>query len=186
MEVVPMTLMLAMAVLVAVGVWATLNAARALLAWRRLRGPRAVTCPNAGQPAGVQIDLRHMVAAAIAGKKPAIRIASCSRWPEHAGCGEACLGDATNPENTTRRIAERGFKDKTCIYCRKPVGDPHFLDHYPALRGSDDMTLGWPDIPPEQLRDAFQASTPVCWNCHIAELFRREHPELVTTRVRPH
>ena len=23
---------------------------------------------------------------------------------------------------------------------------------------------------------------PVCWDCHIAESFRREHPELVTDR----
>ena len=23
---------------------------------------------------------------------------------------------------------------------------------------------------------------PVCWNCHIAESFRREHPDLVTDR----
>ena len=23
---------------------------------------------------------------------------------------------------------------------------------------------------------------PVCWNCHIAESFRREHPELVVDR----
>ena len=34
----------------------------------------------------------------------------------------------------------------------------------------------------EQLPEIFATHQPVCWNCHIAESFRRLHPELVTDR----
>jgi hypothetical protein len=44
------------------------------------------------------------------------------------------------------------------------------------------MTVSWDDVPPEKLADVFQTYQPVCWSCHIAETFRRDHPELVTDR----
>jgi len=44
------------------------------------------------------------------------------------------------------------------------------------------MTREWVDIAPERLQAAPASSVPVCWNCHIAATFRRQHPELVTDR----
>jgi hypothetical protein len=36
---------------------------------------------------------------------------------------------------------------------------------------------------PEQLPEGFSTQQPVCWgNRHIAESFRRKHPELVRNR----
>jgi hypothetical protein len=160
-------------VLSTVAMWTAWRMIRALHVWRRLRGARVVTCPETRNPAGVEIDVHHAVMAALAGHDPDIRLASCSRWPARSGCGEPCLGDAVAEKNTTCRIAERGFKDKMCVYCRKPIGDPHFLDHYAALQGPDGITVEWPDVRPEHLADALQTDAPVCWNCHIAETFRR-------------
>ena len=31
--------------------------------------------------------------------------------------------------------------------------------------------------------EAMSASLPVCWNCHVAPTFRREHPGLVVDRT---
>jgi hypothetical protein len=62
------------------------------------------------------------------------------------------------------------------------MGDPAFLDHYTALLADDGTTIEWPDVPAERLPAALRTQPPVCWNCHIAETFRRLHPELVTDR----
>jgi hypothetical protein len=35
------------------------------------------------------------------------------------------------------------------------------------------------------LQETFATHQPVCWDCHIAQTFRREHAELVTDRP-PH
>jgi hypothetical protein len=59
---------------------------------------------------------------------------------------------------------------------------PAFLDHYAALRLEDGTTVAWPDIEPERLRHTLAAHAPVCWDCHIAETFRRLYPALVTDR----
>jgi len=37
-------------------------------------------------------------------------------------------------------------------------------------------------IPAEKLQEVLRTDWPVCWNCHVAETFRREHPELVVNR----
>ena len=38
-------------------------------------------------------------------------------------------------------------------------------------------------MPPENLPQIFQNYLPVCWNCYIAEAFRRKNPERVIDRV---
>jgi hypothetical protein len=35
---------------------------------------------------------------------------------------------------------------------------------------------------PEQIPDVLSDHKPVCWDCDVAERFRRRHPELVTER----
>ena len=34
----------------------------------------------------------------------------------------------------------------------------------------------------EFLQDAMKTRQPICWSCHIAETFRRQHPEMVVDR----
>ena len=51
-----------------------------------------------------------------------------------------------------------------------------------ALLDPDHRTIEWRQLRPEQLPDVFSTHRPVCWNCHVAETFRRLHPELVVDR----
>ncbi len=68
------------------------------------------------------------------------------------------------------------------MFCRKPIGQLDEWDHAPALLGRDFRTIEWKDVSPEELPEIFSTHQPVCWNCHVAETFRRMHPNLVTDR----
>jgi hypothetical protein len=57
------------------------------------------------------------------------------------------------------------------------------MDAAPAPSLPAMVTLQWTAIPPEKLGEVFATARPVCWDCHIAESFRREHTELVTDRL---
>jgi len=72
-----------------------------------------------------------------------------------------------------------------CVYCHKPFGEIHWHDHPPGLVDEQGKTVQWNEIPLENLQQTLNTHWPVCWNCHIAESFRRQHPELVTDR-QPH
>jgi hypothetical protein len=50
------------------------------------------------------------------------------------------------------------------------------------LRVPDGRTLDFAQITSEQLVAHLDECAPVCFDCHLAEQFRREHPELVTER----
>jgi len=69
-----------------------------------------------------------------------------------------------------------------CVYCRKPFGEIHWHDHPPAVVNEQGKTLAWTEIPLGSLQHTLSTHWPVCWNCHVAETFRRLHPELVTDR----
>jgi hypothetical protein len=168
-----------------VGAWAVWDFSRALRVARRLRGARVVTCPETGHPAAVHIDVAHALATTLVERAPDLRLKHCSRWPTRGRCDEPCICAAASEENTTRRIGERGLTGSLCAYCQRPIDNPAFLDHYAALMQPDGTTVEWPDVPPERLREALRANPAVCWNCHVAETFRRLHPELVTDRPWP-
>jgi hypothetical protein len=54
--------------------------------------------------------------------------------------------------------------------------------HHVALLEPGGVTREWVDVPVDRLRIALLTSLPVCWNCHVAETFRRTHPDLITER----
>jgi hypothetical protein len=39
---------------------------------------------------------------------------------------------------------------------------------------ADRGSVEWREIRPEKLYDVLATHMPICWNCHIAETFRRE------------
>jgi hypothetical protein len=162
--------------------WAAWDVARALRIARRLRGPRVVTCPETGRPAVVAFDVRHAIASGLGERAARLRLRACSRWTERGPCSEPCMCEAAAPASTPRAIVEETMKGQPCAFCRKPIEQVAFLDHYPALLQSDGTTIAWPDVPLERLRDSIQSQRPVCWNCHVTETFRRSYPELVTDR----
>jgi hypothetical protein len=153
-------------------------------AWRRYRGTRLVTCPETRQPAAVSVDVPHAALTALVDDKAGLRLASCSRWEERGPCREPCLAEVqtSGAAGTVRALAERWFASRACAYCGKPIADVTAAHHEPALRRQDGSTVQWPDVPQEQLPAMFATHAPVCWNCHLAESFIRDHPEMVTGR----
>lgn len=164
--------------------WLTWSLARVVRVWRRFNGERVVTCPETGYPAAVSIDLPHAAMTAVVRGGEEVRLAECSRWATRGPCDQECVFEARDCESAVREIVSRWYAARVCVYCGKPIDDEHFLlDHDAALLAPDGMTREWSDVPPEMLPDALRTHRPVCWNCHVAETFRRKHPELVTDRT---
>jgi hypothetical protein len=160
-------------------------ARRAFSAYLRYRGQGVVICPETRRPVSVRVDARRAALAAAEGAVE-LRLKDCSRWPERAGCGQDCVRQIElAPENCmVRAMTAKWYEGKSCVYCGRafePIGP---TDHRPALLDLDRKTVEWGDIPPEGLYDALTTHLPVCWNCHVAETFRREHLDLVVERPR--
>jgi len=154
-----------------------------VVAWRRWRGTRIVTCPETERPAAVGVDLRYAIAGSIVGR-PDLRLRDCSRWPERSRCGQTCLTQVEeSPEGClVRTMLQQWYDDRTCAYCRKPFGLIHWHDHKPGLRNPDGGLREWREVPPETLPDVLRTHQAVCWNCLMAEDFRLRFPDLVVDR----
>lgn len=147
------------------------------------RGKRLITCPETHATAAVEVAAKEAVVGAFL-TEPTLRLSECSRWPERQDCGQECLQQIEiDPANClVWNIVSRWYEGKSCVFCRKPIGPLHHLDHAPALLGPDFKTTEWKQMRPDQLTEVMATHQPVCWNCHIAETFRRTHPELVVNR----
>jgi hypothetical protein len=110
----------------------------------------------------VVVDARHAAATAL-GKSPELRLSSCSRWPERAGCGQECL----------RQIEA------------SPGEEIDWAGRKPALLGADGVSVEWNEVPAEKLQETLAAASPVCFACHMANTLVRQHPELAVDRARP-
>jgi hypothetical protein len=146
-------------------------------------GKMLVTCPETGKPAAVKVSLWRAIVAAVVGQRH-IELSDCSRWPEREGCPQDCLCQIeADPEgHRVWQIASKWYEGKTCVYCKKPIEKFDHLDRKPALLSPEGKTFEWNTIPAEKLPEAMWGCLPVCWNCHIAETFLREHPDRVTMR----
>ncbi|HEX6186356.1 MAG TPA: hypothetical protein VFZ44_20870 [Pyrinomonadaceae bacterium] len=153
-------------------------------AYLLFRGKRVVVCPETRQYVAVEVDAAHAAATAT-GEEADLRLTSCTRWPERADCDQDCVYQIANaPEDcAVRTLLATFFAGESCALCHKPIGELRWDEHKPALlRLYDRRTFECRELPPETLPFALDAHLPVCWDCHIAESFRREHPELVTDR----
>ena len=56
------------------------------------------------------------------------------------------------------------------------------MDHKPALQTPDGELIEWSGVPVENLSMVLKTHLPVCWDCYIAQSFRRDHPDLVVYR----
>ena len=181
----PFQLVLGVAVLVGLGVL-FLFGRRLAAAWMRYRGTRVVVCPENREIVAVRVDAGHAAATASQGH-PDLRLESCTRWPERAGCGQDCLGQiGSAPEACLlRNILADWYQGKSCVYCRRQFHAMRWHDHQPGLVAPGGALLTWDAFRPEQVLDVLATHEPVCWDCRLAETFRREHPELVTDRPAP-
>ena len=173
------TILLGLAVLVlAAAVW------RLGSRWAAWRGRRVIECPENHRPAGVTVDAAH--AAKLFGNTPDLRLSSCSRWPERAGCGQECLSQiqASPEECLVRHILAQWYEGKTCAQCGQPFGTIEWAAAKPALLRPDGISVDWDSVPAEQLRETMAAAKPVCFACHTANKLVHEHPELALDRGR--
>jgi hypothetical protein len=153
---------------------------RYVVNWLRFRGERVITCPENHQPAGVTLDAGRAVTLG------SFRLSACSRWPEHAGCGQECLAQiAESPQSClVRNILAEWYRDKTCASCRRPFGDIEWAAQKPALMLADKSSVEWSRIPADKLQETLQTALPVCFACHMANTLVREHPDLAVDRSR--
>jgi hypothetical protein len=150
----------------------------------KYRGKRLVTCPETRKPAAVHVNSGKAARDVLGGKHVRIHLDQCSGWPEREGCGQECLSQIENDPSgcSVWGIAQQWYRGKACAYCRTPIEKIHWHDHRPALLSPEKKTVQWSEIPDEKLPEVFETHLPVCWSCHIAETFRREHPELIVDR----
>lgn len=178
-----LTVLIALVVVIlAVGLF-VFRAIPGVRAYFDYRGKRLITCPETQKTAAVDVAAGEAALGAFL-KEPTLRLKECSRWPERQGCGQDCLQqiEADSESCLVWNIVSKWYEGKKCVFCHKLIGPLHHMDHAPALLGPDFKTAEWKDLRPEQLPEVFSRYQPVCWNCHVAESFRRLHPELVTTR----
>lgn len=151
----------------------------------RYRGKRIVECPETRQPVATEIGAVRAAAARIIGESQVV-ITSCSRWPERAGCDQACApAIAASPRETlVTDIVTRWYAERACVLCGKHIQELGGAI-VPALRKGGGIITPWSDIPAEELPSLLSSAVAVCASCELAENFRRVHPELVIERPRP-
>lgn len=149
-------------------------------AYFRLKGTRVVTCPADQSQAAVDVNARKAAAGAVLGS-PNFAITGCSHWPERHGCGQQCLREiqAAPVDCLVRAHLTRWYDGRKCALCLRPFGTIEWHERHPALMAPDKRTLAWPDVDAARLDEVLATHQPVCFDCHVAETFRRTHPELV-------
>ena len=155
----------------------------ALNAYFKWRGTRLVTCPETRNSAAVEVDATYAALIAPISAR-GLRLKDCSWWPERKDCGQDCLQQIkSSPEDClVQSILMKWYKGKNCAYCGKTFGGISRLDHKSALMSPGKSSLQWSTIPPEKIPDVLTEDMPVCWDCHIAETFRRNYSELFVDR----
>lgn len=156
----------------------------ALRTYLKYRGQRVITCPETRQAAAVHVNATNAARKALFGKSY-VRLDQCSRWPERQNCGQECLSqvNADPALCLVWNIVDQWYKGKACAYCQKPFTNIHWHDRHPALMAPDHTCVQWNEVAPEKLPEVFESYLPVCWNCYIAETFRRQNPEKVLDRT---
>lgn len=158
-----------------------------LRAFRKWRGVRVITCPENHEPAAVKVAAFDAAKEFAVAGETHLHLKTCSRWPEMAGCDEACLNQITAaPEaSLLQNIVGSWYDDKECVYCSKQIGEIVWHERPPAVKLPDGTIREWKELPAEVLPTVFKTAEPVCWSCALFENFRREHPEVIVARPRP-
>ena len=54
------------------------------------RAPRAVSCPETGEPVRLDLDASRAALSSAFGQ-PRLRVSWCTLWPQRKGCAQACV-----------------------------------------------------------------------------------------------
>ncbi len=156
---------------------------RALTVYFKLRGTRLIACPETGKYAALELDAIHAaLISPIGGRR--FRLSDCTCWAERKDCGQDCLReiDSAPKDCLVRTILAKWYQGKKCAFCGKAFGEINWFDHKPALMSPGKSSRQWSEISPLDIPNALATDKPVCFDCHIAETFRRHYPELVVDR----
>jgi hypothetical protein len=150
---------------------------------KQFRGARVIICPETGKQAMVEVDANRAALTSLL-RQTDIRLESCWRWPLHKDCGQECLLqlDVAPAECLVRSVLMKWYRGKKCAFCQRPFGEIELIDHKPALLNPEGLTVEWSAVPISAVNKAMASYLPICWNCHIAQTFRREHADLVVDR----
>jgi len=153
---------------------------------QKFGGERVIICPETGKQAMVELDVRRAAVSSLIGQTD-LRLENCWRWPMKQNCGQECLLqlDMGDENCLVRSVLEKWYRDKACTFCERPFEKIELIDHRPALLNPEGVTVEWKQVPISAVIEAMSTYLPVCWNCHVAQTFRREHPELVVDRSLP-
>ena len=146
-------------------------------------GERIIICPETGKQAAVEVDVRRAAITSLLGQTD-LRLESCWRWPLRQDCGQECLLqlDVAPADCIVRSVLEKWYRGKKCAFCDREFEAVQLIDHKPALLNPEGVTMEWRRVPISAAPEVLSSWQPVCWNCHIAQTFKREHPDLVVER----
>jgi Protein of unknown function (DUF1761) len=68
---------------------------------KQYSGSRVVTCPENRRQVAVSFDAVRAALTRLAGR-PSVQLAQCTRWPERADCGRACMPEALQAGPSTQ------------------------------------------------------------------------------------
>ncbi|HSE50185.1 MAG TPA: hypothetical protein VLA96_13345 [Terriglobales bacterium] len=162
-------------------------AARALHTYYHWRGTRLVVCPETRDYASVTINAKQAALKSLEGKNY-LRLEDCNRWQEREKCAEPCLNQIVESADgcLVRTYVDNFYRGKHCAICRKPFLDVGWTEHLPAAIDDNGNTVTWDRVPVPQLPKFLTSHMPVCWDCHVAATFRRQHSDMVTDRPWQH
>ena len=67
----------------------------------------------------------------------ALHLDQCSRWPERRTVGRSvCNKSRPILKNAWFDIVSKWYEGQVCVYCHRPFGPLHHLDHVPASDGT--------------------------------------------------
>jgi len=149
----------------------------------KFRGKRIVTCPETHEPVSAEINAA-LAASTWLVTQPRFVVTACSRWPERAGCDQACAPqiEADAEGTRVRDIVTHWYTERTCVYCAKPIDDLVGAVG-PGLLNADGELYEWSDIAVEDLPRTLANSVAVCARCELTEDFRRRYPNRVIDRT---
>lgn len=156
--------------------------ARVVFVLFRYQGPRVVTCPETHRPAGVALNARSLISSGLVAP-PKLRLSTCSRWPEKAGCGQECLGqiESKPTDCLVRTLLAEWYAGKKCVYCGQAFGDIRWASQKPAFLVKNSL-VDTAQVAAELLPETLAEAKPVCFACHTVNTWVREHPDTVTDR----
>jgi hypothetical protein len=146
----------------------------------RYRGDRIIACPETGRPEAVRLDARRAAVSSLVGPTK-MRLEWCSRWPERRDCGQECLAQIEGAADgcLVRARLESWYSGARCCLCGDWFGRIQWFDRKPGLRAPDGNVFSWEDVASEDLPEILATHRPLCFNCLVAETFRRRFPDRV-------